>query len=331
MLRLAHGWLAEGVRVTLVVGSMEGPLIAELPDAIETVVLGGRDYAAMAAVAGIVARVRPDVVFCPGNHYTLVAAWTRARLGSRCPPIVAKVSNAPDRGDHGMVMAAGHRAWLALHGRFLDHAVAMTPATARRAARAMRMEGRVSVIPNPPARPLPGAAATPLPDGPFVLGVGRLRQQKRWDRLIAAMARIDGIPLVILGEGPERAALESQARALGIADRIRLPGHAADPFPALARAGVVALTSDYEGVPGVLREALSVGTPVVATDCSESIPEIVTDSSLGTIVGRGDPAALVAALRHALAMPRPAPVPPPGEDSAARYLELFERLAGAGA
>ena len=326
MLRLARGWIERGARVTLVMGSPDGPLAAELPDGIETIVLGHSGYAAMAAVPGIVRAVSPDILFCPGNHYTLVAAWTKARLGAACPPIVAKISNAPDRADHGAVVVAGHRWWLAAHRRFLDHIVAMTPATAAAAARAMRMEGRTSVIPNPPARPIPGAPVPPLPTGPFVLGVGRLRPQKRWDRLIAAMAALDGVPLVILGEGPDRRALTAQVRALGIAHRVHLPGHAADPFPAMARAAVLALTSDYEGVPGVLREALSVGTPVVATDCSAAIAEIVTRPELGRIVPRDDPAALVTALRHALATTRPAPVPPPGTDSAARYLALFDTL-----
>lgn len=328
MLRLARGWLKAGVRVTLVAGLPEGPLAAEIPDGLGTIVLGRGGYPAMAAVPGIVRHARPDVIFCPGSHYTLVAAWTRMRLGRACPPIVGKVSNAPDRADFDGWVEMGHRRWLALHERFLDHLVAMTPATAAAAAAAMRMEGRVSVIPNPPALPIPGAAVPPLPDAPFVLGVGRLRQQKRWDRLIAATAALPGVPLVILGEGPERQAMEAQARALGIADRVYLPGHVTDPFPALERARVVALTSDYEGVPGVLREALSVGTPVVATASSAAVPEIVTAPALGRIVARDDGAALVAALRTVMAAPRPQPVPQPGSDSAARYLDLFDRLLG---
>ena len=73
-------------------------------------------------------------------------------------------------------------------------------------------------------------------------------------------------------------------------------------------------------------EALSVGTPVVATNSSESIAEIIADAALGTVVDRDDASALVAALTHWLDAPRPAPVPMPGADSAARYLELFDSL-----
>lgn len=312
--------------MTLAIGDAGGPLAAQLPQGADVIALGGAPYRRMLALPGIVRGCAPDVLFCPGNHYTSIAAWTRLRLGSACPPVVAKLSNATVRGDHRAPAGAAHGAWLALHHRFVDHLVAMTPATAATAERAMRMRGRISVIANPPA-PIREGAAAPLPPGPVILGVGRLVAQKRWDRLVAALAHMPpATSLVILGEGPRRPALAAQAGALGV--RLHLPGHAADPLPAMAAARVVALTSDYEGVPGVLREALSVGTPVVATDSSPAIAEIVATPALGSIVARNDPAALVAALRHWLddAAVRPQPVPQPGADSAARYLALFDRL-----
>ena len=328
LLRLAGGWTAAGRQVTLVLGRAEGPLAVDLPAGIGVVELGGTAMPRLAR--GLVHQARvaaPDILFCPGNHYTSVAAIARLRLGRACPPLVAKMSNAVSRGDHGFVLDCGHRLWLALHGRFLDHLVGMTPASAAQAAAATGMVGRTSAIPNPPPVPLPGAPPPRLPPGRFVLGVGRLVRQKRWDRLVAALPALD-VPAVILGEGPERGALLAQATALGVADQLHLPGHAADPLPAMARAALLVLPSDFEGVPGVLREALSVGTPVVATDSSPAVREIVADPTLGTIVARGDAAGLTTALQQWLARgERPAPVPLPGADSAARYLELFDRLA----
>lgn len=334
LLRLAADWTAAGRRVTLVLGDDAGPLRAELPAAVRTIVLGNASRSAMIlALPHIVRDERPDVLFCPGNHFTSIAALTRLRLGRGCPPIVAKMSNAVERGDHGLLADTGHRVWLALHRRFLDHLIAMTQATAIPAARATGMAGRTSVIANPPARPIPDAPAPALPTGRYILGVGRLMPQKRWDRLIAVLPRLADarIELVILGEGPERDALTRQARALGIAARVHLPGHAADPLPAMARASVVALTSSYEGVPGVLREALSVGTPVVATMSSPAVAEIVDHAELGTIVPLDDANALVSALDRWLAPDavRPAPVAPPGVDSANRYLALFDALVTA--
>lgn len=326
-LRLAREWLAAGRRVTLAIGDTRGPLAADLPPGLTIEPLGDDRYRTQHRIRGIVRRLRPDLIFCAGNHYTLVAAWIRLRLGADCPPIVGKMSNAADRGDHNALTGLAHRLWLAQHGRFLDHLVAMTPATAAQAARLTRMERRTSVIPNPPARVEDGAATTILPTGRVILGVGRLVPQKRWDRLIAALPALPAdVRVVILGEGELRKPLERQIADAGLTDRIHLRGHVADPLAAMAQASLLALVSDYEGVPGVLREALSVGTPVVATACSPSVREIVAFPALGSVVAPDDAAGLAAALTHWLDAPRPAPVPQPGADSAARYLRLFDAL-----
>jgi glycosyltransferase involved in cell wall biosynthesis len=330
-LRLAGLWAARGRRVTLVIGCDRGPLSAELPPGVETVVLGTRSYHALArAVASIVRERRPDRLFCAGNHYTAVAAWTRVRLGHACPPIVAKLSNALDRADMATVVRAGYRAWLRMHPRFCDRIVAMSPGMADAAAREMRMPGaRIAVIANPPALPRADAAPVALPDR-YLLGVGRLAAQKRWDRAVSALPRLAdrSLPLVILGEGHQREALVALANRLAVADRLILPGHVADPLPAMAGAVAVVLTSDFEGVPGVLRESLGVGTPVIATDSSVAIREIVGRPDQGSIVARDDPAALVAALDHWLTPGRARPVPAMVTgDPAGDYLALFDSLA----
>ncbi|NIJ22117.1 glycosyltransferase involved in cell wall biosynthesis [Sphingomonas naasensis] len=333
LLRMAEGWLRSGRRVTLVLGSDEGPLAAEIPEGIELIRLGDARYSALFRLGAHVRAAAPDLIFCPGNHYSAVAALTRLDLGRACPPIVAKVSNALVRPEQGAVAAWGYRRWLRLHPRFLDHVVAMTPAMAAEAEAEMRMPSdRVSVIANPPAMPRPDAAPVALPAGRYILGVGRLEPQKRWDRLIDALARVADpqVRLVILGEGSLRGALEAQVARLGLAGRVSLPGHAGDPLPALAGAALAVLTSDYEGVPGVLREALSVGTPVISTESSVAVREIVTGPELGDVVARADGDGLVAALNRWLdpAARRPAPVAAQG-DSIADYLALFDRQVAA--
>ena len=329
--RMFQGWLDRGRRVTLVLGEESGQFQAGVPMGVETVTLGHQSYAGLCTtLPAMIGRMRPDIIFCPGNHYTSMAAWSRLRLAGACPPIVAKMSNAVDRGDHHPVLAWGQRQWLARHRLFLDALVAMTPATARAAQDATGLS--VAVIPNPPAALPDLALDRPRPPGRRILGVGRLEPQKRWDRLITAMTHLPpDIGLTILGEGSLRPALTAQITALGLAGRVTLPGHSADAPTAMAAAQVVALASDYEGVPGVLREALAVGTPVVATDSSPAVREIVRDPALGTVVAREDLAGLVAALRHWLdpVAPRPDPVPQPGQDSPDRYLALFDSIVTA--
>lgn len=328
MLRLAGLWIARGRRVTIVVGQGGGALAGEMPAGAEVIELGTARYAALArAVPRLVRERRPDAIFCPGNHYTGVAAWTRLRLGRACPPIVGKVSNALVRRDHRW-QALPYRAWLHRHPRFLDAVVAMSPNMAAEAVEEMRIaRDRVHVIPNPPARSDPAAPPLALPPR-YLIGVGRLAPQKRWDRALTALAGIADrtIPLMILGEGPLRAEIMAQAAALGLADRVLLPGHAADPLPAIAGAELLVLTSDFEGVPGVLREALSLGTPVVTTDSSVAVREIVADPARGSVVAVGDDSALVAEIDAWLSgRARPQPLVDSG-DPAADYLRLFDSL-----
>jgi glycosyltransferase involved in cell wall biosynthesis len=330
LLRMAEGWLRAGRRVTFILGSDEGPLAAEIPPGVDLIHLGDARYSALFALAGHVRRTAPDLIFCPGNHYSGVAAMTRLQLGRGSPPIVAKVSNALVRPEQGGLEAWAYRRWLRLHPRFLDQIVAMTPAMAAEAIAEMHVPpGRVSVIANPPATARPDAAPVQLPEGRYLVGVGRLERQKRWDRLIDAVSRLTDqeVRLLILGEGSMRAELEAQVAALGLGARVSMPGHAGDPLPALAGAAVAVLTSDYEGVPGVLREALSVGTPVVSTESSVAVREILTGPDLGTVVAREDPAALVAALDLWLTPGRNRPVPVVANgDPIAEYLALFDRL-----
>lgn len=329
MLRMAGGWAAAGRHVTLVIGDTRGALAHELPSGVELHELGDARYRALFGLPQIVRALTPDIVFCPGNHYTAAAFLLRSRLGAKCPPIVGKVSNALVRPDLPRGAGLGYRLWLRRHRAFLDAVVAMTPAMAGEAAAAMGMpSARVHVIANPPTLPIPGAPPPPMPTGRFILGVGRLAPQKRWDRLIEAMPRLrdPDIKLLLLGEGGERAALERLVERSGLADRVLLPGHAPDPLPAIARASVVALTSEFEGVPGVLREAIALGTPVVATDSSIAIPELIDSPAIGTIVPPGDRAALVAGLNHWLAPGRERPTPraEAGPDPITAYLALFD-------
>ena len=252
LLRLVRSWSATGRHVTLLIGDATGPLAAELPPGVDVRILGDGSLTALRALAGLVREVSPDLVFCPGNHYTGVAAYLKLRLGRHCPPIVAKVSNRLARTDQPFAVAQGYRAWLALHPGFVDHVVAMSPAMRDEAIATMHMPpARVSVIPNPPVRRLPDAPPPWLPPGRFLLGVGRLAPQKRWDRMIAALPRLarQDTRLVILGEGEERPTLEAQIATLGLSDRVLLPGYDPNPRPALARATAVVLTSDFEGVP----------------------------------------------------------------------------------
>lgn len=114
----------------------------------------------------------------------------------------------------------------------------------------------------------------------YWVAVGRLVPNKNFQMLLQAFAQANPTgDLVILGDGPERAALLALAQELGMADRLHLPGFVANPFAVLGRARAYLTSSNAEGFPNALVEALVLGRPVIATDCDSGPGEILRGNS----------------------------------------------------
>jgi glycosyltransferase involved in cell wall biosynthesis len=149
---------------------------------------------------------------------------------------------------------------------------------------------RVDVIPNPvDIGAIETAAREENPLGaskPYIIAVGRLVSVKNYRMLIEAFAKAN-LPcrLVIAGDGPERGALEKLADQLGLEDRVILPGWLSNPYPALGNASAFVLSSDVEGFPNALVEALGLGIPSVATNCADGPAEILDGSTLAAVSG----------------------------------------------
>lgn len=137
---------------------------------------------------------------------------------------------------------------------------------------------------------------------PVILAVGGLRKVKDFPTLLRAFQQIEDprARLLILGEGKERGHLAGLGRRLGLGARLDLPGFVSNPFPYLARCRVLVLSSVREGLGNVVVEALALGTPVVATDCSDGLRALVGGHGLGPLVPVGDPKALAAGIAHGL-------------------------------
>lgn len=164
---------------------------------------------------------------------------------------------------------------------------------------------RISVLPNP-APPLPVLpsrdelrAALDAPPGRLLAFAGRLTVQKALRDLLSALASVEGVTLLILGEGPERAALERQAAQLGLGRRVRFLGGGVreDVLRVFAAADAAVLSSAWENFPHTVVEALAVGTPVVATAVG-GVPEVVLHEDNGLLVPAHDVTALGVALRR---------------------------------
>ncbi|WP_298957000.1 glycosyltransferase [uncultured Methylobacterium sp.] len=320
---LASGFREAGCRVRLFV-DFDAPENRGFLDPAVTVTALGRGHgAAVRALAGHLRARRHDsaegldVVLAVGGAANV--KLTLARLLARASvPVVLSYHGRSDVG-RGLLGGLAFR-FAPVLTRLAARSVCVSQALARHLVEDWRgAAARIAVIPNavPVEAALPAAdAAALLARPPVILSVGRLAPEKEFPTLIRAFARLPGEPrLVILGEGPDRAALEALAGSLGLGDRVALPGYAASPWPAYAGARVFALSSRSEGFGNVVVEALASGLPVVATDCGGP-REILDDGRHGALVPVGDEAALAAALAEALERPGE---PGPRRDRAARY------------
>jgi glycosyltransferase involved in cell wall biosynthesis len=164
---------------------------------------------------------------------------------------------------------------------------------------------RVHLLPNGVQLAGLPALRPRAPGEPVRIGtVAGLRPEKNLARLIRAFAQVQAqqpARLVLVGEGPERAALQALADALGVADAVQFTGYRADPATEMAGFDVFALSSDTEQLPLAMLEAMALGLPVVATDVGD-IAAILGGVSPGN-VSPADDAAFAATLMRAVAQP----------------------------
>jgi len=288
------------------------------PDFLPVSTLNARgDFAAsVAKLTGQLARFQPDVTLSflsRANCANVIAS----RLCGHAAIISERVATA----DHFGAGPAGRlkRSIIRQIYRHADAVIAVSEGVRKGLIQHCRVPAdRIEVISNPidASRIRAQAAFAPpvaLPDR-FIVSVNRLIPNKNVPMQVDALA-CSGLPhdLVILGDGPERRAIETRAEALGIRGRVHLLGFAVNPFPVIARADIFVSTSNVEGFPNALAEAMALGVPCAATNCRSGPAEILADdpdleisalypAQYGVLSPIGDAGAFAEALRF-LAQP----------------------------
>jgi glycosyltransferase involved in cell wall biosynthesis len=201
------------------------------------------------------------------------------------------------------------RKWL--YGR-LTAVAALTERSAEW-LRANTRARQVFVVPNAVALPLPQAEPVVSPQTVcrpgrrIVLGVGRLDAQKGFSTLIRVFAGLQAAhpqwDLVILGEGALRLELEREINELGLRGRVFLPGRVGNLADWYAAASLFALSSEFEGFPNALLEAMAHGVPAVSYDCDTGPAEIVRSDIDGLLIPPGDESAFAKAMGRLMANP----------------------------
>ena len=153
---------------------------------------------------------------------------------------------------------------------------------------------RLELLPNPLPATLSRSSVGSLPERSHqILAVARLVPQKGLDLLLQAFAALpldcrNGWSITLVGDGPERQALENQALELGLVEAVTFAGFRSDPLSFMQRAAIFALPSRFEGMPNALLEAMAAGLPSVVSDASPGPLEMVTNEEHGLVVPRDD-------------------------------------------
>jgi glycosyltransferase involved in cell wall biosynthesis len=306
--------------VDLLLRVATGEFLAEIPAEVRVVELGRSHARALFRLVGYLQRERPRsllTLIYPQNEIGLLARWLAGTRVRTLVSVRSMLSGQQEVVDfRSPLVRRIHAHCVRLLARccypYADGVVTVSDGAASDIARLTGLPlSRITVIRNPVIRPqLFSRAAERVThpwlagDGPpVILGVGRLHRIKDFTTLIKAFSlvrRQREARLVILGDGPERNSLLQLARERGVAADVDLPGFTGNPYPAMRAAAVLALTSRFDALPGVLIEALALGIPIVATDCPSGPREILRGGRYGELVPVGDAAGVAAAILRVL-------------------------------
>ncbi len=231
------------------------------------------------------------------KHDAYVAVDSGRRHGF---PVVLRPEGAGATGDVAwQSWGRGGRA-IARRCRRADAFVAISEAVRRELVGAGYEESRIVDLPN--GVPIPDEPWSPRPDSienPHAIFIGRLAPEKGLHALVDAWPIVrrwfPGARLTLVGEGPERPALEARIAGLGLVDAIRLPGSSTDAPAFLASSDLFVLPSREEGMSIALLEAMALGMPLVATAIPGNL-KLVADGLHGRLTPPDDPEALARAI-----------------------------------
>ena len=307
---------ADRFAVKLVVGNARGGALSWLTDPSAVVDLDcAHTRNTLWGLRGFLAAENPDVLFATMIDANIVAALA-TRFVRRRPGLILRESNSHRaRGDIGYL----RRRAVGWAYPKADAVVALSHGVGRELIEDYRLDpARVVTIHNPVDvegwRQRADAARKTAPpwrnfagDGPVLVATGRLIRQKGFDLLLRALARCKSAGraarLVIVGEGPERAALNATAAELGLTDRLLMPGFIADSAAWYAHGDLFVLPSRWEGFGHVIVEAMACGLPVVAFDCPYGPVDILGDGQGGILVPPEDVDALARTIDELLDAP----------------------------
>lgn len=300
---LAHDWVERGFTVEMALMQNEGELIKLLSPDISIINLNSvRIRNSIKALSNYIKQSKPDIIWVgmwPLTSASIIA-WLMARKQGSIYLIdhnhLSK-SVIKELGIKPFIL----KSFIKLSYPFANGIMAVSNGVKADLCKLGGLnDKRVRVIYNPAATGIPDSikineeSKKNLWGDSFdyhILSVGSLTPQKNYHLLIKAFSKISkklNAKLVILGEGKLRPSLQSLILELGLKDKVLLAGFADNPYPWYLTADVYVLSSDWEGLPTVLIEALESGLPIVSTDCESGPKEILENGRYGKLVPMND-------------------------------------------
>jgi glycosyltransferase involved in cell wall biosynthesis len=269
----------------VVLANADGALASFLSSNIPIISLNkSRVLTALPALLWLLWRDRPNLVFSNLSHLNLLLALVRIAMPTNMK-IIARESSVISTN------TSQYRAqffWRYLYKTFyhhLDRVICQSYVMQKDIVDNFGVPSKkTTIISNPvDVRYLKAQAklgAEHIPKTPKLVGfrfvfVGGLRPEKRVDRLLHALSALSSGSLEIVGDGPERARLQGLCKELALLDRVRFLGFQSNPYGWIQTADALILSSDYEGAPNVVLEALALQTPVISTPAVGGVCEML--------------------------------------------------------
>lgn len=294
----------ERIEPVLAVGALEGQYASLVPEDVRVVELGSpRVRQAVPALVRQVRRERPDIVFSTLGYLNVLVALARPFM-PKGTALIGRETNIPSvnlaRSAYPRLIPFLYRRLYPTFNSVVCQSQDMLDDMVQNFCLPPE---RAAIIRNPVdmdgIRKQAANGEHGLPQGKInLLAAGKFMHQKGFDLLLQAFAKADDerLHLTILGDGPDRAALEALASELGIVQRVSMPGFVSNPYPWMAAADMFVLSSRFEGFPNVVLEAQTCGTPALAFACPGGLNEIILEGENGWAVPAEDVAALAAAM-----------------------------------
>lgn len=295
---LANEWVKQGVNVRILLVESDETSCYPLADNVElkscrreTQIGQVKQGAIIRAIRKEAKEWKPDAVIC---FYNALCGLTAIALRGTRIPLIYSERNDPNRTNQRKIDK--------VYKAIVEHCAAkfVFQTTGAQKCYPKKVQDRSAVILNP-------LDTTGFPTHDFtsekkeIVTVGRLEPQKNQKILIDAFSKFakdfPDYKLTIYGEGSLRPELEQFIQSKGLQDRVILPGSKNRIQEHIKDAALFVLSSDYEGIPNALIEAMAIGLPCVSTDCSPGgARELINDGENGVIVDCGNSDALAKAM-----------------------------------